>query len=280
MTDLTGKAAVITGAASGIGYASVEVFVEAGAQVVAADVSDAGAELEERFGADKVRFIKCDVTSKADLDATMKLCADSFGGVDALFNNAGAAGALQGVEDFDADGFDRDVNLLLKSVIQGTQAALPYFKERGGGSVINTSSTSARSAGHATLNYSLCKAAVAHFSKIAAAELAKYHVRVNAVLPGLVATRIFGGAFGQDRDQSAQTAAMIAQVGGAGVPVGRAGEGRDIGNVAALLASDASAYVNGTEILADGGTLIGPSRSWNPEEGGGLAALLGAESQS
>ncbi|MEN8721938.1 MAG: SDR family oxidoreductase [Alphaproteobacteria bacterium] len=278
MTDLTGKVAVITGAASGIGYGSVEVFVEAGAQVVAADISETGAELEDRFGPDKVRFIKCDVTSKSDLDATMKLCADSFGGIDAVFNNAGAAGSVNGVEDFDPDGFDRTVNLLLKSVIQGTQAALPYFKERGGGSVINTSSTSARSAGHATMTYSLCKAAVAHFSKIAAAELAQYHVRVNAVLPGLIATRIFGGVIGQDRDQAAQTAELIAQVGGAGVPVGRAGEGRDIGNVAAFLASDASAFVNGTEILADGGSLIGPSRSWNPEEGGGLAALLGAQS--
>lgn len=279
MTDLTGKTAVITGAASGIGFASVGVFVEAGARVVAADISEEGAVLEEKYGSDVVRFIKCDVTSKDDLDATMKLAADSFGGLDALFNNAGAGGAICGIEDFDPDAFDRTVNLLLKSVIMGSQAALPYMKERGKGSIINTSSTSARSAGHATMIYSLCKAAVAHYSKIAAAELAKYHIRVNAVLPGLVATRIFGGVFGQDRDQAQQTAEMIAQHAGSGIPVGRVGEGADIGNVAAFLASDAAGYVNGTEILADGGVLIGPANSWNPEAGGGLAALLGGGDQ-
>ncbi len=276
MTDLHGKCAVITGAASGIGLGSVEVFVKAGAKVVAADIDAEGvAALEDQYGSDVVRGIKCDVTNKADLEATMKLCDDAFGGIDALFNNAGAGGSLNGVEEFDPDGFDATVNLLLKSVIMGTHVALPYMKKRGGGSVINTSSSSAQNAGHGPLTYSLCKAAVAHFSKIGAAELAKYNIRVNAVLPGLVATRIFGRGMGQDKDQAAQTAAMIAQHGGGTTPVGFAGEGYDIGNVAAFLASDASRYVNGTEILADGGVGVGPASSWNPEAGGLLDALAG-----
>lgn len=274
MTDLSGKCAVITGAASGIGLGSVEVFVNAGARVVAADIDEDGVKaLEERFGADVVRAIRCDVTSKDDLAATMALCDDAFGGIDALFNNAGAGGSLAGVEEFDPEGFDFTVNLLLKSVIMGTHLALPYFKKRGGGAVVNTSSTSARNAGHGPLTYSLCKAAVAHFSKIAAAELAKYNVRVNAVLPGLVATRIFGRGLGQDKDAAMQTAAFIAEHMGKNQPLGFAGEGHDIGHVAAFLASDAARYVNGTEVLVDGGATIGPERSWNPEAGGIAAAL-------
>lgn len=276
MADLTGKSAVITGAASGIGLASVEVFVAAGAKVLAADIQDEkGKALEARYGADTVRYVHCDVTRAADLEAALQACVDAFGGLDILFNNAGHGGMPGGVEEFDPDGFDATIALLLKSVFQATHLALPHFKARGGGSVINTSSISAVCAGYAPLTYSICKKGVAHFSKLAAAELAKYDVRVNAVLPGFIATSIFGASLGLPRAQADQMAELVAQAGGAMQPAGRTGQGKDIAEMAAFLASDAASFVTGGEFLVDGGMTVGPRHSWDESDPGPLLNALG-----
>ena len=276
MTDLSGKVAVITGAASGIGAAGVEVFVEAGAQVVAADLQDEkGAALVERFGADKVAYQHCDVTNMAELKALMQSAVDTFGGLDILWNNAGSGGTSSTVEEFDAEGYDFTMDLLLKSVFAGTHFALPHMIARGGGSVINTSSISAACAGYAPITYSVAKKAVAHFSKLAAAELAKHKVRVNAILPGFIATSIFGASLGLPREQADQMAEMVSQAGGAMQPIGRIGHGTDIANMAAYLSTDAAGFITGGEFLVDGGMTVGPPHSWNEELGGPLLEALG-----
>lgn len=276
MIDLKGKTAVITGAASGIGLASVETFVEAGARVVAADIQDdKGRALEERFGNDTVRFAHCDVTNRGDLAAALQTCTDAFGGLDILFNNAGHGGTPSTVEEFDPDGFDATVALLLKSVFEATHLAVPHFKARGGGSVINTSSISAVCAGYAPIVYSVCKKGVAHFSKLAAAELSKHKIRVNAILPGFIATSIFGASLGFSREQADQMAELVAQAGGAMQPAGRTGQGRDIANMAAFLASDAASFITGGEFLVDGGMTVGPPHSWKDSDPGPLLEALG-----
>lgn len=276
MADLTGKTAVITGAASGIGLASVEQFVEAGARVVAADIQDEkGHALEDRFGTDTVRFAHCDVTNRDHLAAALETCVDAFGGLDILFNNAGHGGTPASVEEFDPDGFDATVAVLLKSVFQATHLAVPHFKARGGGSVINTSSISAVCAGYAPIVYSVCKKGVAHFSKLAAAELAKYRIRVNAILPGFIATSIFGASLGFSREQADQMAELVAQQGGTMQPVGRVGQGRDIAEMAAFLASDAAGFITGGEFLVDGGMTVGPPHAWREEDAGPLLDALG-----
>ena len=276
MADLSGKVALITGAASGIGLASVEVFVAAGARVVAADIQDEkGMALEERFGDETVRFAHCDVTNRDHLSAALDTARDAFGGLDILFNNAGHGGTPGGVEEFDPDGFDATVALLLKSVFMATHLALPLFKARGGGSVINTSSISAVCAGYAPIVYSVCKKGVAHFSKLAAAELAKDKVRVNAILPGFIATSIFGASLGFPREQADQMAELVAQAGSKMQPAGRTGQGRDIAEMAAFLASDAASFITGGEFLVDGGMTVGPPHSWNQTDSGPLLDALG-----
>ncbi|MEM9572417.1 MAG: SDR family oxidoreductase [Pseudomonadota bacterium] len=276
MADLSGKVAVITGAASGIGAAGVEVFVAAGAQVVAADVQDEkGAALAARFGANKVAYQHCDVTDMADLKALMQSAVDTFGGLDILWNNAGSGGTSSTVEEFDADGYDFTMDLLLKSVFAGTHFALPHMIARGGGSVINTSSISAVCAGYAPITYSVAKKAVAHFSKLAAAELAKHKVRVNAILPGFIATSIFGASLGLPREQADQMAEMVSQAGGSMQPIGRVGHGADIANMAAYLSTDEAGFVTGGEFLVDGGMTVGPPHSWNEELAGPLLDALG-----
>ena len=267
MADLTGKTAVITGAASGIGRAAVEVFVKAGAKVVAADIQDdRGQELVAQFGEENVRYVHCDVTSRQEFDAAIRTCVSAFGGLDILFNNAGAGGNPCSIEEFDSDGFDFTVNLLLKSVLLGSHLAVPHMKARGGGAIINTSSVSAMQAGAAPLVYSLCKKAVAHLSKLGASELSKYNIRVNAVLPGLIGTHIFGKGFGLSNEESQQVAELLAEHGGAMQPIGRIGQGADVAEMAAFLGSDAAAFLTGGEFVVDGGMTIGPPSSWQSEK--------------
>lgn len=276
MADLEGKIAVITGAASGIGAAGVEVFVEAGAKVVAADLQDEkGQALVARFGADTVAYQHCDVTDVAALEALMQTAVDTFGGLDILWNNAGSGGTSSSVEELDFEGFDFTMDLLLKSVFAGTHFAIPHMKARGGGSVVNTSSISAICAGYAPVTYSVAKKGVAHFSKLAAAELAKYKIRVNAILPGFIATSIFGASLGLPRDQADQMSALVAQGGASMQPIGRTGNGEDIARMAAFLSSDAGGFITGGEFVVDGGMTVGPPHSWNEDMAGPLLDALG-----
>ena len=275
MTDLTGKVAVITGAASGIGLASVEAFVEKGACVVAADVQDeAGQALETRFGSDRVRFIHCDVTSDEQLKAAIDLAPSAFGKLDIMFNNAGHGGTPTSVEELDLDGYDATMNLLLRAVFAGTKFAIPHMKENGG-NIINTSSISALEAGWAPITYSVAKQGVAHFSKMAAAELAKYKIRVNAIVPGFIATSIFGASLGLSRDVANQMSAMIAQNGHSMQPIGRIGQPRDIAEMAAFLACDAAGFITGGEFLVDGGITVGPRHAWDANAAGPVLDALG-----
>ena len=276
MADLSGKVAVITGAASGIGLSGVEVFVEAGAKVVAGDIQDEkGEALVARFGEDAVRYYNCDVTDTDSIKALLEKAESDFGGLDVLWNNAGSGGTPTGVEDLDLEGYQFTMDLLLKSVFAGTHFAVPMMQKRGGGSVINTSSISAISAGYAPVVYSVAKKGVAHFSKLAAAELSKHKIRVNAILPGFIATSIFGASLGLPREQADQMAEMLSQTAGAMQPIGRVGQGPDIAEMAAFLASDASGFITGGEFVVDGGITVGPRHSWDDQAAGPILDALG-----
>ena len=275
MADLKGKVAVITGAASGIGMATVETFVEQGAMVVAADMQDEpGQALETRFGSDTVRFIHCDVTDDASLKAAIDLAPEAFGGLDIVFNNAGAVGARMSLEELDLEAYDDTMRLLLRSVFAGTKFAIPHMKEKGG-VILNTASIASLEAGWGPIAYSVAKKGVAHFSRLAAAELSKYKIRVNAILPGFIATSIFGNAFGMSGAASVQMAEMLTQNGGGVQPIGRVGQGADIGEMAAFLASDAAGFVTGGEFLVDGGITVGPQHAWNEQAANPVLEAMG-----
>lgn len=261
---LQGKIAFITGACSGIGLATARVFIAEGAQVLAADIQDdRGAELEARF-AGKLKYCRCDVLQPEQIQRAIDLAAEHFGGLDIVFNNAGAAGERGGIEQLTLEGWDRTHALLLRSVVAGTKFALPHLKVRGGGSIINTSSVSALASGYAPIAYSAAKAAVLHFSKLAAADLAQHKVRVNAVVPGFIATPIFGNHLGMDRDDAERLAATITLKAGSLQPAGRSGTPDDIAQAVLYFASDAAAFVTGTHLVVDGGLTIGTRASWDP----------------
>ena len=273
--QLDGKVAVITGAASGIGLATVERFVEAGARVLAADLQlEAGEALAQRFPG-VVRFMRCDVTQTVQLRAAIDAAAAHFGGLDILFSNAGAGGTSAGVEQFDEASWDATQALLLRSVAAGAAFAVPHMRQRGAGSIINTSSVSALQAGYAPLCYSVAKAGVLHFTRVAAAELAPQRIRINAIVPGFIATSIFGGILNLAPEPARQLASEIAERSGTANPVGRSGLPRDIAEAALFLASDAAGFITGTHLTVDGGLTIGPRHCWDPKTAGPLTEVMG-----
>ncbi len=272
---LEGKVAVITGAASGIGLATLELFVAEGAKVIAADVQDGiGQALQDQHPG-CVKFAHCDVTQLPQLKAAIDLAATQYGGLDILFNNAGRGGSTAGIETFDAEGWDMTHALLLRAVAAGTSYATPHMRLRGGGAIICTSSISALQAGYAPIAYSVAKAGVLHYARMAATELSQHKIRINAVVPGFIATSIFGQGLGMDAEQALKFAQTVAAKSGGANPVGRSGMPRDIAEAVLYLASDAASFVTGTHLTVDGGLTMGPRHSWDPESPGPMQTALG-----
>ena len=254
---LEGKVAVITGAASGIGLGTVELFVAEGARVVAADIQDEkGAMLETRFPG-KVAYVHCDVTQEAEIEAAMKRAKTEFGGLDILFNNAGISDRMTSIAEITADGWSWIFDVLVRGPALGMKHALPLMLERGGGSIINTASIAGLQAGWGPIAYSSAKASVIHMSRSAAAQLSPQKIRVNAICPGLIATSIFGASMGLPRDVADQMAARVADNAAKVQPVPKAGMPEDIAKAALYLASEDSAFVSGTHIVVDGGITVG-----------------------
>lgn len=272
---LRDKIAVITGAASGIGLATLELFVQEGARILAVDREiDAGHELERRFPG-VVHFAPCDVMQTSQLKLAIDSAASHFGGLDILFNNAGSSGARASVEEFDPTGWDDTMALLLRAVAAGTAYAVPHMKRRGGGAIVSTASVSALQAGFAPLAYSVAKAGVLQYTKVAASQLSTHGIRINAVAPGFVATRIFGQGIGLGRETAQKLAEQALARGNAQNPLGHIGESADIAQAVLFLASDASAYITGTHLVIDGGITIGPRHSWDPNVPSPMAEALG-----
>jgi NAD(P)-dependent dehydrogenase (short-subunit alcohol dehydrogenase family) len=274
-TRLENKIAVITGGCSGIGLATVESFLAAGARVYVGDVQDdKGAELQSRFGG-RLHYRHCDVTQESDIKSLMDW-AGGASGFDVLFNNAGAAGSPARIDEIDGEAWDRTHSILLRSVALGMRYAVAHMKTRGGGSIINTASIAAITAGAAPVAYSSAKAGVLHLSKVAAAQLARFQIRVNAICPGFVLTNIFAGglkSFGFSEDQvrgALQTVAPTLQ------PIAKIGMPEHIAAAVLYFASDESVFTTGAHLVVDGGSTVGPRHSWDPAEPT-LGAILQAQ---
>ncbi len=274
---LDGKVALITGAASGIGLGTVELFLEEGAKVVAADMQDAkGAQLEARFEG-RLAYVHCDVTVEADLEKAVKTAVTKFGGLDILFNNAGSGGTMATAEEITAEAWDKVFALLVRAPVIATRLAIPHMLKRGGGSVINTASIAGTEAGWGPLAYSTAKAAVIQLTRATAAEISPKGIRVNAICPGLIATSIFGASLGMPREVADQMAALIAEAAPTMQPIHLAGQPRHIADAALFFASDQSAFVTGTHLIVDGGITVGPRHAWDENSASPLLAAMGVD---
>jgi NAD(P)-dependent dehydrogenase (short-subunit alcohol dehydrogenase family) len=257
MGRLEGKVAVITGAASGIGRGTADLFVKEGAKVVAADIQDdKGARLEEEHGK-ALRYLRCDVTKEEDVKAAIDLAKSAFGKVDCVFNNAGTATMGESAELVTAESFDAVMHLHVRAAMFGIKHAAPIMRAQGGGSIISTASIAGLQLGYGPYLYSVAKAAIKHMTTIAAGELGPSNIRVNCICPGFIATPIFARAIGLATQIADQTVQGVAEVAKHAQPIPKAGMPEDIAEAALFLASDGSSFVTGQALTVDGGMTLG-----------------------
>ena len=249
---LDGKVCVITGGTSGIGRRTAEVFVAEGAAVAAA------------LG-DHCTFMRTDVTEEAQVAALIRDTVERHGRLDCLFNNAGGPAPPGRVDDITVAGFDAAMATLLRSVFLGMKYAAPILREQHSGSIINTASIAAHRVGYtSSMVYSAAKAAVVHLTRCVALELGEHGVRVNSISPGGIATGIFGKAAGLPPAAADRTAEQAKKALAKAQPIPRAGLPDDIAAAALFLASDESSFINGHDLVVDGGAIGG--LSWSQQQ--------------
>jgi NAD(P)-dependent dehydrogenase (short-subunit alcohol dehydrogenase family) len=257
--ELSGKVAVVTGGASGLGEGLVRRFCAEGAKVIVGDVDkESGAALVSEVGAD-AHFVETDVSDIDQVSRLVSTAVDRFGGLDVMVNNAGVSGKmfLKFLDDDLAD-FHHVMAVNVLAVMAGTRDAARHMAENGGGSIINLTSIGGIQAGGGVMTYRASKAAVIQFTKSAAIDLAHYEIRVNAIAPGNIRTAIVRkSATGEDLQRLAEFEEKIRVQMRNDRPLKREGTVEDVAEAALYLAGDRSRYVTGTVLPIDGGTSAG-----------------------
>ncbi|NUP50273.1 MAG: SDR family oxidoreductase [Catenulispora sp.] len=244
MIDLTGKSAIVTGGACGIGRATATLLAELGAGVVIADLdADRGEQTAREVGA---TFVRCDVSQAADCDAVVRAAVAAHGGVDVLFNNAGII-RRSTVLDIAEDDWDLVMAVNVKSILLMSRRVVPLMAAAGGGSIVNTGSGWGIKGGASAISYCASKGAVVNMTRAMAIDHGPANIRVNCVCPGDTATGMLADEarqLGENVDAFYADAAVR--------PLGRIGQPRDIAQTVAFLASDAAAFVSGAVLAVDG----------------------------
>lgn len=246
MGRLDGRAAVITGAAGGIGWATTKRYVEEGAKVIAADRdTERGAALVDEVG-ESVTFVECDVSSPDQVHSAVERCVADHGRIDVLFNNA-ATSTGGYVADLDLEGWDTSIKVMLSAPLYGMQAALPHMVQRRSGSIINTSSVYGLVASAGNAPYCAAKAGLINLTRTTAIEYGRLGIRCNAICPGVVETPMFESVLGIGLTTRAEIAEMHA--------IGRTIQPFEIADLALFLGSDESTAITGQAVTIDGGLL-------------------------
>jgi len=260
MGALDGKVAIVTGGTSGIGEEIATAFVLEGAKVVIAGRRELeGRAIEERIGA---RFVRADVGNEPDVRATVDRTLEWFGRIDCLVNNAGIPSPMIGLTEVDVAAIDQVLAVNVRGVILGAKHAARAMLPRGSGSIINIGSVAGHRGGLSAHVYSAAKGAVSAFTRSAAAELGEKGIRVNCISPGAIVTGIFGKNAGLEGAKADKVAGVVKEMFAGLQPIPRAGLPGDIARAAVFLASDASGFVNGQDIVIDGGQTA-VTRGWS-----------------
>lgn len=247
-----GRVALVTGAGGGIGRATALAFAREGARVVASDVEGAGGEETARLvaeaGGDAVH-VACDVTRPAEVNGLVQAAVDAFGRLDCAHNNAGVEGAYGRTADCDEENFDRTCAVNLKGVYLCLKAEIAHMLGAGGGTIVNTASVAGVEGAKNLPAYVASKHGVVGLTRTAALEYATRGIRVNAVCPGPIRTRMLEALM---EENPRMEPAMIAAV-----PMRRLGTPEEIAEAVVWLCSDRASYVTGQGIVVDGGFTAG-----------------------
>ncbi len=246
---LSGKVAVITGGASGIGKATALLFAEHGAKVVIGDFnSEAGEKTahEIREKNSDCIFVKTDVTNPIEVEALMNTAVNEYGKLDVLFNNAGVSNQSVKLGDMEIEEWDRVVDINLKGVFLGMKYAVPLMIDGDGGSIINTSSVLGIKGKKLLAPYNASKAGVIALTKNAALDYGKKKIRVNAIAPGVIDTSIVDEWRNDERRWEIYTKSNA---------LARIGQPEEVAKAVLFLASDDASYVTAATLLVDGGTI-------------------------
>ena len=246
-SSLDGEIAIVTGGARGIGQAIVEVFVASGAKVVFCDLDpDLGEAVEQRLG-DHARFVQADVSAEGDVAAMAETCATVFGAATILVNNAGVNANFDATT-MTGDEWDRFMGVDLKSAWLGAKYVLPHMREVGRGAIVNVASMHALATLEGFFPYAAAKSGLIGMTRSLALDWGPHGIRVNAVAPGYIRTRLVQDSIDRNPDPAAAEQSMVR-----GIALRRIGEPVEIANVIRFLASDDASYVSGTTIHIDGG---------------------------
>jgi len=267
--DLSGRVALVTGGSRGLGRADALTLARAGADVVIADIqveSETTDEEAERYGplaqvaraqglvyteataqeiqemGRRAAAVKCDVTDRAQVDATVARAVEEFGSVDILINNAGTLDHVAQIGDQSPDLWERDLRVNLTGAFNCSQAVWPHLKERGWGRIVNMASVAGTLGGFGQASYSTTKAGLLGLTKSLALEGARHGINVNAIVPGIIGTEVFSFGNPEMNERMIKRTALR-----------RVGEPQDIANAIAFLCSDLAAYITGVGLNVSGG---------------------------
>lgn len=252
--DMTGKSVIVTGATTGIGYATAVTFANFGADVVItsrsqADCDRVSSEIAAKYGT-RCLGIQADSSKAEDIDAVIDKTIKTFGKIDVLVNNAGVGGPVEDMLDTTEDDYDYVLGINLKGVYMFAKRVARHMVDRGeGGRIINISSTAALAGDGQHSVYGAAKGGVSSLTRYMAYELGKYGITVNSVNPGFTLTEILKEAV-QDP--------TIKDIVEKRCPMRKIGDPEDIAAAVLFFASDSASFINGTQILVDGGMCTGP----------------------
>ena len=250
MSTMEGKVVLVTGAAAGLGRATAQAFAAAGAKVVVADIEVAGGrETVELITASSgdTTFVECDVTDEESVRTLVAAAVAAYGGLDYAYNNSGIEGHPAPVDQMTDAEFRRVVDVNLFGVFYCMKYEIPEMLRRGGGVIVNCSSTAGLRGYAAMSPYVASKHAVAGLTKAAALEYATQGIRVVSIHPAAIATEMVSRAMAASADMAAAIEHMH--------PIGRIGQPREIADVVVFLCSDGASFMTGSQIVVDGGAL-------------------------
>lgn len=244
-----GKVALVTGAGAGIGRASAIAFAREGAKVVVADVDvesgEATAHTIEKSGGQAI-FVKADVSQRSEVEAMVRKAIDVYGRLDCAFNNAGIGGSVGiPLADYDEEVWDRVININLKGVWLCMKYELPQMLKQGGGAIVNMASVAGLVGGQLGVAYFASKHGVVGLTKAAAIEYGQSAIRINAVCPGVIRTRMGDSLFQDNPKAEARLIGLH--------PIGRLGTPEEVAESVVWLCSDASSFITGHAMPVDGG---------------------------